>query len=163
MNGIEHEMINWIDVQSRMPFKPSSTQEGKQTSKSMTGQSLYSDKFCQWLKIQIRYYIKQRTRDNKGKFGCASSLMNPLPLKEIQMLCCYILEGKSSPWNVYTALFASSGVEKQTNPNPLLIPLSSLIIVAEVIVPHWLKCSLSSSSEISSSIFFTYTFDACNQ
>lgn len=40
------------------------------------------------------------------------------------------------PWKVFTALPASSGVEKQMNPKPWLIPLSSRIIFAEVIVPH---------------------------
>jgi hypothetical protein len=42
---------------------------------------------------------------------------------------------KTLPDKYARALFASSGVVKQTNPKPLLNPFSSRIIFAEVIVP----------------------------
>merc|ERR1719465_378597 len=55
-----------------------------------------------------------------------------------------------------TAFVASSGVEKQTNPKPFDVPLSSVAHFADVIFPNVQKSSFSFSSVIDSSKFLMY-------
>uniref|UniRef100_A0A2M4B0J5 Putative secreted protein n=1 Tax=Anopheles triannulatus TaxID=58253 RepID=A0A2M4B0J5_9DIPT len=59
------------------------------------------------------------------------------------------------PFISVTALVASSGAEKQTNPKPFERPSSS-ITLAEVMVPYGANSLRSRSSSIVSSRFFTY-------
>merc|ERR550539_59325 len=61
------------------------------------------------------------------------------------------------PFISVTALVASSGELKQTNPNPLDLP-SSHITLALVMVPYGVNSFLSLSSSMESSRFLTYKF-----
>mmetsp|Transcript_1783 Transcript_1783/g.3775 ORF Transcript_1783/g.3775 Transcript_1783/m.3775 type:complete len:235 (+) Transcript_1783:374-1078(+) len=60
-----------------------------------------------------------------------------------------------------TALVASSGWAKQTNPNPLDLPASSRMTRTEVVVPKGANNSFSCSSSIESSKFLMYKFTPC--
>mmetsp|Transcript_9105 Transcript_9105/g.21805 ORF Transcript_9105/g.21805 Transcript_9105/m.21805 type:complete len:265 (+) Transcript_9105:312-1106(+) len=60
-----------------------------------------------------------------------------------------------------TALVASSGWAKQTNPNPLDLPASSRITRTDVVVPNGANNSFSCSSSMESSKFLMYRFTPC--
>mmetsp|Transcript_12067 Transcript_12067/g.34149 ORF Transcript_12067/g.34149 Transcript_12067/m.34149 type:complete len:202 (-) Transcript_12067:1373-1978(-) len=67
------------------------------------------------------------------------------------------------PFISVTALVASSGAEKQTNPNPRLLSVAeSLITLALVIVPQCANSLLRPSSSTSSARFLTYRLSPAN-